>query len=238
MKKHLSASFVLLLIILSYACVPRFESNTRLLTVGNIEDQNGTPLSDIDVTVYTQVYSSYGFFFFVSATEDEFELGSGHSKNDGTFSIISLFDKDDDFTIALKGDSTYTDYFYATSTANFAEDDLTFDLGTISLKKLANFELLINRVSPVGTELNVNLTYQFPKCLEFYEDGNLIEEQSSCYENRVVNLNFPPNESGFSQTYETFLASTVTISYSIDGASEISETFSIDQDNYSYEINY
>ncbi len=220
---------------LLFSCTPELEPNQRILVKGIVLDSEGQALGGHEVQVYSEV--TYGYFVFFYS-RDEYLLGSGQTEPDGSFSVTSLSDKDRNFSVFIDGQELYSDYQYVTETLEYPSSESSFDIGTVNLKDKATLNFSITRTSPSGTNISYSLTYQIPGCSEVYQDGVLNTELSDCYSEQVIGNMLNENNPDEAGQLETTLGSVVTFSYSINEQPTITETFIIDQPNYTYEFTY
>lgn len=228
---------ILILLLSFFSCTTRFENNTRILVKGRVIDDNGNPISNAQISVYTQ--RSNGVWSLPSPSgNDEYVLGRNYSDSNGDFSVTSLFDTDADFSIEINAGSDYARYGYYTSTTNYMPSDLVFDLENVELKRIGDFNYNISRISGEGNSINFTFRYENTYCNQFFLEEELIEEQSYCFENdfysRTLNDNNPDIESSFYST----IGSTVEFVYSINDQPEIIETFIINEPTYEFTFTY
>ncbi|WP_147298925.1 carboxypeptidase-like regulatory domain-containing protein [Winogradskyella sediminis] len=212
-------------------CEVQLEDNTRILVEGTVEDQNNIPVPEAKVTVLTR----RGNF---SGGENSYVLGEGFSASDGSFSIISFFDKDEDFAIEVGLDDAYTTYVYKTNTLNFTPLDLTFNLETVRLKKLANFNFNIIRTSGEFNTITYSINYVEGFCLEYYEGTTLNNYQSSCFEERSISQTLNDNNPDDQWQLQVPLGEVVAFTYTINEQPEITEYIIINDENYDFTFNY
>jgi hypothetical protein len=232
MSKNLKYfAFIALVIFLD--CTPNFENNTRILAKGIIQDQNTVPIADAKVSVYTR--RPNGFFIF---SQNEYLLGQNLSQSDGAFEVTSIFDKDPDFSIEINAGDAYTKYVYKTDTEDYTPANLVFNLGTVQLKQLGNVNYNITRTSGNGNTLRFSFKFVNDLCIEVFEEGILDPLQSFCFEEnyngRTLNDTNPDIVSSFKTPYGTV----VEFTYSINDQPDVTETFTIDQENYDFTFNY
>ncbi|WP_458628416.1 carboxypeptidase-like regulatory domain-containing protein [Winogradskyella sp. PC D3.3] len=213
------------------SCEVRLEDDTRILVEGTIKDQNNSPISNAKISVQTR-RSNY------SEGENQYILGEGYSNSDGAFSVISLYDGDEDFAIEVDGGENYSTYVYKTNTINFTPDDLTFNLETVSLKKTANFNYNMVRTSGESNTLRYSFKYIEGFCLEYYEGTTLNEYQSSCYQERVVGQFLNDNNPDIEWLLSIPFGEDVEFTYSINDEPEITEIITINQENYDFTFSY
>lgn len=224
--------FVFLVAIIQSGCTPTLEDNVRILVMGNVEDQNGNAIQNAEISVFTNRGSYY------SSSQSAYLLGQGISGADGSFSVVSFFVMDNEFSIFVRNGQEYSEYIYETSTLNYTPDDLTFDLQTVTIRKLADVDINIDRASPQGTTFSYHISYPFTYCWEFYNEGVLDAYQSSCYSSISNNRNLSDDNPDDSQSFQTLLGSTVEFTYSINGQPEETQVLTIDQENYEFNFSY
>lgn len=223
-------SFLFTLLFLVSCGPPEFEKNTRILVKGNIVDENNNPMSNVNIDIYTV----RGF----TRSGSNYLLGGGISNEKGGFLINSLFDKNKEFKIQIYGEQTHTSYRYLRNTKDNPTRNLTYDLNTVTLHKLAVVNYNITRTSPPNTELNYSFQYKSTDCIEVYDDGGLNLVQSNCLEELTLNRVLTENNPEVSRNLTTLLGSVVTFTYTINDESEKTETFTIDSENYEFNFSY
>lgn len=234
MNKILQTSLLLISVLFLKSCgPPEFEKNTRILTKGVVQNQDGEPLSDIEVSVYTVAYSGGGF---LGSNQDDYLLGNGLSNTNGIFSVTSLFNKSHDFYIYVNGGDNYSSYIYKTNTQDYTPNDLTFDLGSITLEKLVAVQFQITNSTPSETPFYFSFTHKDKNCLEIFEEGILDLSQNFCHIDSVIGFSFNENNPERSGEFITLLDSEVTIYYTNSDDIEVTETIIIDQENFVYEF--
>ncbi|WP_040756555.1 hypothetical protein [Winogradskyella psychrotolerans] len=213
------------------SCEVHLEDNTRILVEGTIKDQDNMPVPDAKVSVHTR----RGNF---SGGENSYLLGEGYSATDGTFSVISFYNKDEDFAIEVAFGETYSTYVYKSNTLNFTPVNLTFDLGTVSLKKMASFNYNIVRISGESTSITYSFRYIEGFCLESFEGETLSEYQSACYQERFIAQTLNDNNPDYEWLLQVPLGEIVEFTYSINDEPEITEFITINEDNYDFTFSY
>ncbi len=210
---------------------PEFERNTRILVKGIVVDQNNTPISNINIDIYTE--RSNGIY-----RGREYLLGRGLSNEEGAFSITSLFDRDEDFQIEIYAEQSFSTYFYRRDTENYPRRDLTYDLKTVTLNKLAEVKYNISRTSPPNTELRFSFQFKGSQCFEVFDDNGLNLIQSNCLEEVDFERLLTENNPSESRTITTLLGSTVKFTYAINNGPEIVDTFIVDREDYEFNFSY
>lgn len=216
------------------SCNTEFEKNTRVLVKGNLIDQNNSPIVEAEVSVYTR--RATGFFSYPGGID--FLLGRYHSNIDGSFSVTSLFDKSMVFSIEIDAGEYFSRYSYVTNTVEYSPEDLVFDLQTQMLKKLSKVNFNITRASARGTSIRFNFIFQDTNCIEFFDQGNLDPLQSSCFIDSQIGGVLNDTTPEISSLFITALGSTVSFSYSINEEPEITQSITIDQENYDFNFSY
>ncbi|WP_179316689.1 hypothetical protein [Winogradskyella undariae] len=222
-------TFFLLLAVLS--CEVRLEDNTRVLVEGKIIDQDNLPIVDAKISVLTR----RGNF---SGGQNQFILGEGYSTLDGTFSVVSFYNKDEDFAIEINAGENYGTYIYKTNTLDFTPSDLTFNLETVRLKRLANFNYNIVRTSGEGNSISFRFKYNEGFCLEYYEGTTLNELQSICFEEHILNRALNDGNPDAESVLRVPLDESIEFVYTINNGSEITEIITINEENYDFTFNY
>lgn len=210
---------------------PEFEKNTRILVKGNVVDEDNNPLTDIKVDIYTA--RGYGL-----SGEKDYSLGSGTSGENGAFAIPSLFDNNDEFQIEITGTGTYSSYYYSTTTEGYTPWDLTFNLGVVTLSKLAKVNFNITRTSPPDTSLFFTFNYQGTECFEFFNRGVIDLNKSNCLNTQNFSRQLNQNRPEASNEFNTLMGSVVEFTYKINDEPEITEQFTIDKENYEFNFSY
>ena len=212
-------------------CEVQLEDNTRILVEGTIIDENNSPISDAKISVQTK-RSNY------SDGENQYVRGEGYSNAEGKFSVTSLYDKDEDFAIEIDGGEDYSTYVYKTNTLEYTPLDLTFNLETVSLKKLATFNYHIERTSGESNTLRYTFKYIEGFCLEYYEGTTLNEFQSSCYQEQVVSQFLNDSYPDVQWLLSIPFGDVVEFTYAINDEPEITEFITINEDNYDFTFTY
>ncbi|APY09508.1 hypothetical protein BWZ20_14880 [Winogradskyella sp. J14-2] len=223
-----------LALILTLICVSCEETeilnNIRVLVKGKVLDQNGVPLPNANIEVYTDanVFSA-----------DRVLVGLGESDAFGNFKITSLFGPNELFYIDVSLNSQFSEYRYLTNTEEFTPQNLIFDLETLQLNALTTFTYNIVKVNEASNTLQYNFMYLDPNCTEFYEEGVLNTQLSNCnvIRNRGATLNnLSPNAENAS--FKVPLQSQIEFTYSLNGGDTISEIITVNEDNYEFTFNY
>lgn len=214
-------------------CGPDFQTNKRVLILGQIQNANGEPLSNIDVSAFTLTDD-----YFQGIQQNGYLLGRNKSEADGTIAVTCLLDVESDFFIKVNGDDDYIDYSYVFKTDLSEPENLVINMGTVMLQKKANITFNITRSSPEGTPIDYTIAYQNPFCAVVYEDDSLISEQSNCFETVSFNRSLEGTTDQDTDSFSSVLGSNVTITFSIDNQPQMTENFTIDQLNYTYEFSY
>lgn len=223
--------------LLFFSCDLEFDTNVRVESLGKVVDENNTAIPNVFVGVYTEGERFTGFYPSPAASRD-YLLGSGFSDVEGVFSVTSLFDSDQDFFIFIDGQGTHTDYIYSANTYTFEPENFAFNLGMVALKKKALVNINITRVSAAGTTLEFFILYDNPFCEEVYENGVRDEASSNCF--RATSLSSTLNDENpeYMITLSAFVTGTIQFSYTIDGGTQTTETFVINEENYEINFSY
>lgn len=205
------------------------DNNVRVLVTGKIVDQNNNPIENATIEIVTDANSNGALPVL---------LAEGTSHTSGNFEITSLFGSNSLFFIEISTEN-YSTYTYKTNTSEFRPEDLTFNLGDITLKRLSKFDYSITRQSPLGTTLDFSFSYISPNCIEVFNEGILNTNESFCFEDnfisRSLNDNFPDITN---QSFFTGLNETVQFTYRINDGEELEELLIIDSENYVFEFTY
>ncbi|SDG83869.1 hypothetical protein [Winogradskyella thalassocola] len=213
------------------SCEVHLEDNTRILVEGIIKDQDNMPVPDAKVSVHTR-RSNF------SGGENPYLLGEGYSASDGTFSVTSFYDKDEDFAIEIALNESYSTYVYKSNTLNFTPIDLTFNLETITLRKLANFNYNIVKTSSASSAITYSFRYVEGFCLEYFEGGTLNELQSVCYQERFISKTLNDDNPDYEWLLQVPIGEVVEFTYSINDEPEITEFITINESSYDFTFNY
>jgi len=213
------------------SCEVHLEDNTRILVEGTVRDENNSPISSAKISVLIK-RSNY------NNGENQYILGEGYSNFEGEFTVTSLYDKDEDFAIEIDGGDNYSTYVYKTNTLEYTPLDLTFNLETVSLKKLASFNYHIERTSGESNTLRYTFKYIKGFCLEYYEGTTLNEFQSSCYQEQVVSQFLNDSNPDVEWLLSIPFGDVVEFTYAINDEPEITEFITINEDNYDFTFTY
>lgn len=223
---------LLLAILFLVSCgPPEFEKNIRILVKGKVVDGDDAPISNVNINIYTE--RATGVF-----SSGNYLLGTGSSEDDGTFSVISLFDRDEEFQIEIHGEQSLSSYFYLRDTKNHPTQNLIYDLGTITLNKLAQINYNITRTSPSNTELRYTFQYLDTECFQVFDNKGLNLVESRCLEEVNLNKVLSENRPEISRSFITLLGSVVSFTYSINNEPEVTETFTVDAEDYEFNFSY
>ncbi|MCT4630959.1 carboxypeptidase-like regulatory domain-containing protein [Winogradskyella sp.] len=219
------------IVIFFFSCAnTEVDNDIRVLVKGFVVDQDNMPLQDAKISIYADA-NSLG--------ASEVLLGEGISDNEGAFKITSLFGSNNLFYVTVELDNHYSKYRFQTSTEEYIPDDLVFDLGTVELVQLTNFNYTIIRESGENTILNYSFRFIEPSCTEVFNETILDVENSQCYEVRQISRqlnNIYPNIED-SQLIVP-LQSQVEFIYSINNAEFISQIIDVNILEYEFEFNY
>lgn len=228
--KHACLIFLIALFIAGCG-PPEFEKNIRILAEGIIVDENNIPIADAEIKIYTERATSvFG--------RDNFLLGNGLSNEKGIFSITSLFDRDEDFQIEIFKEPSFSRYYYIRNTKEFLPVNLTYNLGTVNLNRTAEFNYNITKTSPPNTELRFSFQFQTTECIEVFNNQGIDLVESRCLEETIINRSLTENSPEVSRSFITLFGSIVKFTYSINDGSEITQTLTIDNENYEFDFSY
>ncbi|WP_034060778.1 hypothetical protein [Lacinutrix jangbogonensis] len=231
------ALLFLLLICFFNSCTVQFDRNVRIETIGKVVDENNEPIPNTFIGVYTEA-ARFSGFYLTSGGDDRFLLGSGTSDEIGDFSIISLFDSNQYFFIFVDGKELYTDYIYSSNTYEFEPVNFVFNLGQVQLKRNARANISITRSSLPGTTLDIIINYESPFCESVFTNGVLNEDLSNCFRTESIFITLDDDNPDFIKTLSSFVTGTIEFTYTINGGTETTETFVINQDNYDINFSY
>lgn len=233
MKNVLHLFLFLAFSLMFMQCGPDYQTNKRVLIKGQLQNSNGEPLGNIDVSAFTLTDN-----YFQGNQPNGYLLGRNKSQVDGSIAVVCLLDVESDFFVRVNGIEDYIDFSYVFKTDLPEPENLVVDMGTVTLRKKARVTFYFTRTSPVGTTIDYTISYQNPFCAVVYEDNNLLSEESSCYEQITITNNQDSDNTTFMNVFESVLGSNFTFTYSIDNQPEITETITIDQSNFTYEFTY
>jgi len=226
--------YLYIVILLFVSCgPPEFEKNTRILVKGSVVDEISNPIPNVEISVYTRRP-----LWFIRRDDDAFLLGKNFSQQNGTFNIVSLFDRDDDFTIEIDGQNEFSNYVYSINTKDYLPQNLVFDLQTISLKTLSDFKYKISRESPQGTQLRFSFKHKSESCFEFFDEGVLDPIKTNCFTETSTGRFLNDDNPDITNNFLTLLNSEIEFRYTINDDPEVIETFIIDEENYEFEFSY
>lgn len=127
---------------------------------------------------------------------------------------------------------------YSTNTSDYLPQDLIFDLQTITLKTLSNFNYKISRESPQGTQLRFSFKYKSESCFEFFDEGVLDPIKTNCFTEVSTGRFLNDDNPEIINNFLTPLNSEIEFRYTINDEPEVIETFIIDEENYEFEFSY
>lgn len=216
--------------ILLSACEVPYKNNARLLVKGEVRDQDGAPIADANISVKVRVGES---IFLSDATST---LSTMRTLEDGTFSTIMLFPVDENFAVEVDATPSFIRYQYRTDTRNSHISQNLIDLGLVTLKQNAQLNYNITRVSSNVETFYFRFFFENNACVEFFDDGILNDDLSSCYEYIDWDGTLTDESPDFSSSFVTTLGSEVNFQYSINGLPTVTQTFTINslEDEFSF----
>jgi type 1 fimbria pilin len=226
---HLISCLLTLLLFIGCA-ETAVDNDIRILVKGKVVDQSNTIITDAHIQVYADADAPGA---------DRALLGEGFSDASGNFEVTSLFGPNALFYIVVSADDQFSTYRYQTSTEEFTPNDLTFDLQTVELKKLAVFNYDIIRESGDDNTLDFSFRFIDTSCIEIYNEGILNDIESDCYQVRLWSLslnNLNPNIENRRITIP--FQSQVEFIYSINGEDPVSEIIDINTLDYVFQFSY
>jgi len=179
---------ILMFLMLCLSCETRIQDNRRIVITGKIQDQNGNPLEDINVI--------NGDAFF--------KLGSSQSDENGAFLLTSLsidngdFDEEEGFVShrikeininAIENENNFgliasnNEYNQIKLINDQAFTGVEIDLGIISLNKIGEYTINIDKGDYAGQDLTVVISANSLFC------GFELQEVINSYELSCDNLN-------------------------------------------------
>ncbi|MEF3079522.1 carboxypeptidase-like regulatory domain-containing protein [Winogradskyella poriferorum] len=220
-----------LILIAVFSCEDtEIQNNIRVLVTGNVTDQNTQPIANASIRVYADA-DAFG--------ADRVLLGEGVSDASGNFSVTALFGPNELFLVDISFGDQFSTYRYQTNTEEFTPNNLTFNLETVELKSITNFNYNIIRESGEDNTLQYSFSYFDADCVEVYEDGVLNETQSNCNSMRFIGStlnNLSPNAEN--RSFVVPLQSQVEFTYSLNEGDEVSEIITINSADYAFEFSY
>ncbi|HLT34459.1 MAG TPA: hypothetical protein VKZ98_11750 [Aquaticitalea sp.] len=219
--------------ILLLQCGPDYQTNKRVLIKGQLQNHEGEPIGNIDVSAFTLTED-----YLQGNQQNGYLLGRNQSQVDGSIAVVCLIDVESDFFIRVKGGDDFIDYSYVFKTDLSDPENLVVDMGNIILQKRAEVTFNLTRTSSMDSSIEYIVSYQNTICYEVYGDDNLIAEESSCYEQLTLSNTLEGSTANFTNVFNSILGANFTLTYSINNEPEITETFSINQPNSGYEFTY
>ncbi len=222
----LISAFVLGLFLLISCSSPSVEDDIRVAVIGRVQDVKGNAIEDATVHVYLEGNSS------------TLLSGTGLSGADGTFSIVSIFGRNDNLRVDIAKDNSYSNYVYLVGIRDYIPNDLTFDLQNIQLSKIAFLDLNVNRQNDSDHTIDLSVEYTSAECIQYFEGPDLVDNISFCFDDNAFGLTLGDDFPNFSRTIVVPLNSEVSIAYSINEGETITEIVEVNQENQTYEILY
>lgn len=220
-----------LILLATFSCEDtEIQNNIRVLVHGSVVDQNAEPITNASIRVYADA-DAFG--------ADQVLLGEGVSDASGNFNVTSLFGPNELFLVDISFGDQFSTYRYQTNTEEFTPNDLTFNLETIELKAITNFNYNIIRESGEDNTLQYSFTFFDADCTEVFENGVLNESQSNCNGMRFIGStlnNLSPNAEN--RSFVVPLQSQIEFTYSLNGGEEVSEIITINSVDYAFEFSY
>lgn len=227
---------LLLIVFVLASCEVPYEDNARLLIKGMIVDNNQAPISDVDVSAYLRRDNDFIYYSGSSTSGGEF-LGQDKSNSEGYFKIVSLFGRANDFAVEIYKEG-YSKYVYRTSLIDYEPENLQIDLGTIDLRKLADFNFQVLRTSSSSSEITYSFTYPQNYCREVFHEGQFVEEESFCFATNTISRHIDTTETSSSGIVSSIFNAEVLFTYSIDNGPEQTQTILIDQPEYEFAFEF
>lgn len=239
---------ILMVSMLFSTCEIRIEDNRRLLITGTIQDQNGNPISDINV---------------ISGNED-LKLGSRTTDENGEFSLTSLsidngeFNEEDEFEsdrireININATESNNNFSLTSSNDNFNRiriiNDQPFrgieiNLGTIILNEISQLALNIDKGNLADQELQVFVEGQILASFSTFCNFRLVDiidnDELACVNLTPSTRNFDLPSDVDNDSFEFKASSGTSISVSIINAANenvFNEVFDINDNNETIDI--
>nr|WP_321221496.1 hypothetical protein [uncultured Psychroserpens sp.] len=229
--------FLISVLLMLFSCEVRFDPNVRIAVNGTVVNDEGAPIEAAEVSVYTR-RSTGNVFAPGPSSSNEFLLGRNYSSQNGNFEVVSIFDRDEDFSIVVLKDEDFSHYEYATNTVENVPDNLSFNLETVELKRVGNVNYTITRESGSDNSLQFSFKYVIPFCLEFYNLDGLDPNQSFCFEEQFLNRTSSNNNPDFEGNFRTPYGTQVEFTYTLNEQESITEIFTLNQENYEFTFSY
>ncbi|MDT8347836.1 MAG: hypothetical protein RQ756_08535, partial [Flavobacteriaceae bacterium] len=173
-------------------------------------------------------------------------LGFGKSDENGNFSIVSLARGTGNFSIrinALSIDDTFEYQPGFISPSIFFTDGTSltnplFDFGEITIFEQSQLEFSIVKTSTVSATLDWTLSFQEANCLVEINNQEEINNLSVC--DQVVSTSGTQTDStpNFNDNFQSLRFTSATFTYSLNGASPISQNILLDQTNNTFSFEY
>lgn len=206
-------SFILLWVLVS--CTPEVVDNTRIVVSGRLVNAMGDAVPEADIEVFV--------------ANRNFLLGEGMSGLDGSFEVPSFYSRFERFVIQIDKGSEYSTYQRELNTVNYTPEGFELNLGQIELRRQTSFDLMVERISGEGNEIQLSISYVLPYCFEFFEEPDQEVSNSQCYplQSRVIALN--DDSPNFDASYNAVTSVPVIISYSINNGPDIVQEFNLNE---------
>ncbi|MGV6831914.1 MAG: hypothetical protein ACWA5P_10215 [bacterium] len=216
---------------LVYSCEVNLEPDTRILVSGQVLDEVNQPITQAQVEIASRIATSiFG--------EDNLILGSGLTDDSGSFNVVSLLERDDEFAVKVNKNQDFTSYTYITDTAANNLDDLEINLGEVSLKRIATVSFNIIETSGAGNTLNFTLKYNDIECVEFFNGEEIDVNNSFCFQQVQISQVLENTVNSTNGIFSTPLLSEIEFTYSINNQAPITETFIVNETSYEFTFNY
>lgn len=126
------------------------------------------------------------------------------------------------------------------STLVYVNVSSSLDLGTIQLRRKADFHLKIIKISSTNDTLSWKLSYSQPYCRYVFENEMISKKESSCYET-FVDQHYKkqtPNSPNLERKYHTVIGGKVKFTYRINNNPEQSILLNINETEEYYVFEY
>ena len=198
---------------------------------GQVLDEVNQPITQAQVEIASRIATSiFG--------EENLILGSGLTDDSGSFNVVSLLERDDEFAVKVNKNQDFTSYTYITDTAANNLDDLEINLGEVSLKRIATVSFNISETSDVGNTLNFTLKYNDIECVEFFNGEEIDVNNSFCFQQVQITQVLENTVTSANGIFSTPLLSEIEFTYSINNQAPITETFIVNETSYEFTFNY
>lgn len=145
---------ILILLFLTFiSCGIEYDGETKLVTKGKLISKDGTPISNLKVSVYHQLFGSPGAIIFPGIPGEYVEIAVDYTNENGEFLLINPMPKNEDQSIVMINDLEINNLQKKSFTKIKNKDFENYKLDLKNIKLFSNSEIV---------NLAIELEFQTP----------------------------------------------------------------------------